>query len=111
MALQYVSLPLFPDPFYEYSISLQGVSLIFRFTYSDRSEAYFIDLLDQDNNPIVMGERLVPGYPLFKDYALFPLTGWIWMEEIAEIISEPYKVYPDKIDEYYLMWYVYDDGE
>lgn len=111
MALQYVSLPLFADPFYEYSIALQGQSLVFRFTYNDRIAGYSIDLLDQDNNPIVIGERLIPGYPIFKEYALFPLTGWVWMEEIAEIISEPYKAYPDKINEYYQMWYVYDDGE
>lgn len=111
MALQYVSLPLFNDVFYEYSISLQNQSVVLRFTYSERSEAYFFDLLDQDNNLIIGGERLVPGYPMFKDYALFPLTGWFWMEEIADIISEPYKIYPDKLDEYYRMWYVYDDGE
>lgn len=111
MTLQYVPVPLFADAYYEYSQSFQGQSFILRFIYSDRSQAYFFSLLDQDNVELVMGERLVPGYPLFKDYALFPLTGWFWMEEIAEIISEPYKVYPDKIDEYYRMWYVYDDGE
>lgn len=108
MTEKYVSLPLFPDAYYTYGIALQGVSYILEFTYNERAQLYFLSLYDADNNPIVLGEALVPNYPLFKDYALFPMTGFFWMEEKADIISEPYKVYPDSLDQYYNFWYNYE---
>ena len=33
------------------------------------------------------------------------------MEEKANILSEPYKVYPDQIHQYYNLYYIFDDGE
>lgn len=110
MALKYINLPLYPDTYYSYSIALEGNSYNLEFYYVERCESYFVSLFDENSNAIVLGERLVPNYPIFRDYALINLSGWIWMEEIAKIISEPYKVYPDKIDQYYLMYYIYDDG-
>lgn len=109
MADKYIAMPLFPDPFYTYTIAFQGDSYIFEFIYNERAKLYFINLLDADNNPIVMGESLIPNYPLFLDYAIFPLTGFIWMEEKADIVSEPYKVYPDSIDQYYSLYYIYSE--
>jgi hypothetical protein len=110
MALKYVELPLFADSYYEYSTALQDNSYILEFYFVERVQSYFFSLYDADRNPIVLGERMVPSYPMFKDYALFPLTGWIWMESIAELEDEAYLKYPDKINEYYRMYYVYDDG-
>lgn len=111
MADKYVAMPLFPDPFYTYTIAFQGDSYIFEFIYNERAKLYFINLYGADSNPIVMGEALVPNYPIFLDYALFPLTGFIWMEEKADIISEPYKVYPDSIDQYYDCFYIYNEED
>jgi len=109
--LKYIELPLFDDANYEYSTALQGTSYILEFYYVERAEGYFISLYDAERNPIILGERLVPNYPMFKDYALFPLTGWIWMENIPEIQTiDAYTLYPDKINQYYRMYYVYDDG-
>lgn len=109
MADHYIAMPLFSDAYYTYSIALQGDSYIFEFIYNERAGLYFVNLLDADNNPIVMGEALVPNYPLFFDYATFPLTGFLWMEEKADILSEPYKTYPDAIDQYYDLFYRYSD--
>lgn len=111
MADKYVAMPLFSDPFYTYTIALQDDSYIFEFIYNERSELYFINLYDADNNPIVMGAALVPNYPILLDYALFPLTGFLWMEEKADIISEPYKVYPDAVDQYYNLFYIYSEED
>lgn len=111
MAEKYVSLPLFPDADYEYSIALQGESYILRFIYNERMQLYTISLFDADSNPIVAGEALVPSHPIFLDYAIYPLTGYFYMEEKANILSEPYKTYPDQIDQYYWLYYIYDDGE
>jgi len=109
MADKYIAMPLFGDSYYTYSIAFQGLSYILEFIYNERAKLYFINLLDADNNPIVMGEALVPNYPVFLDYAIFPLTGFIWMEEKADIISEPYKTYPDAIDQYYNLFFIYSE--
>lgn len=107
MTDHYVAMSLFPDAYYTYSIPFQGDSYILEFIYNERAKLYFINLLDADNNPIVMGEALVPNYPIFLDYAIFPLTGFFWMEEKADNISEPYKTYPDSIDQYYNLFFIY----
>lgn len=108
MTTEFISLALFPDADYTYAVALQGVSYNLEFIYNERIQLYSLSLYDQNNNPIVLGEALVPNYPIFKDYALFPLTGFFWMEEKADIISEPYKVFPDSIDQYYNLFYIYE---
>lgn len=107
MTTNYVNIPLFADPFYSYSISLEGNSYTLQFLYNERAQLYFLSMLDAENNPVVLGEAVVPTYPIFRDYALPLLSGWFWLEEKANILSEPYKVYPDKLNEYYNMYYIY----
>lgn len=109
MVDKYISLPLFADPYYSYPIALQGNSYILEFIYNERTQLYSLNLYDSESNPIVLGEALVPNYPIFKDYAIFPLTGFFWMEEKADILSEPYKVYPDSLDQYYNCFYIYSE--
>lgn len=109
MVDKYVNLPLFADADYEYSIALQEDSYVLRFIYNERMKLYTINLYDADSNPIIVGEALVPNYPIFFEYALYPLTGYFWMEEKATIISEPYKVYPDNINEYYNFFYIWSE--
>lgn len=108
MADNYITLPLFSDPIYDYTFALQGDSYKLEFSYNERAKIYFISLYDAEDNPIVLGGALVPNYPIFKDYAIFPLTGFFWMEEKADITSEPYKLYPDSIDQYYNFFYIYE---
>lgn len=111
MAEKYVALPLFSDAEYEYTVALQGDSYTLRFTYNERMKLYTISLLSADLVPIVMGEALVPSYPMFFEYALYPLTGYFYMYEKANIISEPYKVYPENINEYYELVYIYESED
>lgn len=111
MAEKYVSIPLFSDVDYEYSIALQGNSYVLRFIYNERMRLYTISLYDADSNPIIIGEALVPSYPIFFEYAIYPLTGYFYLEEKANLVSEAYKLYPDKIDQYYSMFYIYNEGE
>lgn len=111
MADKYVSLPLFSDPDYEYGIALQGNSYILRFIYNERMKMYTFSLYDAEGLPIVTGEALVPSYPMFFDYTLFPLTGYFYLSEIANIETEPYKRYPDRLDKYYNFYYIYSEDE
>jgi len=107
MADHFISLPLYSDPDYNYAVNLQGQSYILDFKYNERVKLYFLSIYTADNVPVVLGVGLVPTYPITKDYALYPLTGFFWMEEKADIISEPYKVYPENIDQYYSFYYLY----
>lgn len=107
MTDHFVSLSLYPDADYNYAVNLQGQSYILDFKYNERCQLYFLSIYTAENIPVVLGVGLVPTYPITKDYALFPLTGFFWMEEKADIITEPYKTYPDKIDEYYNFYYIY----
>lgn len=108
MAEKYVSLVLSEEPFYEYSVALEGNSYILQFVYNERAQSYFLSLFTAEREPIVMGEALVPSYPIFIDYALANLTGYFYLQENATIVSEPYKTYPDKISEYYTFFYMYE---
>lgn len=105
----YVSLPLFDEPDYNYAVNLQGQSYILDFKYNERAQLYFLSVYTAENVPIILGVALVPTYPITKDNALFPLTGFFWMEEKAAILSEPYKVYPDKVNEYYNFFYTWSE--
>lgn len=105
----YVSLPLFDEPDYNYAVNLQGQSYILDFKYNERVQLYFLSVYTAENVPIILGVALVPTYPITKDKSLFPLTGFFWMEEKAAILSEPYKVYPDKVNEYYNFFYTWSE--
>lgn len=111
MADHFLALPLFSDAYYTYTVAFQGNSYILEFVYNERSSLYFINLYDADNNPMVLGEALVPNYPILADYALFPMTGFIWMEEKADITGGPYKTYPDSIDQYYNLYYLWTEDD
>lgn len=107
----FISLPLYEEPYFTYNFAAQGNSYNLEFVFNERVGLYYINLYDADNNPLVLGVALVPSYPIMKDYALSPLDGFFWMEEKSTIISEPYKQYPDKINEYYNLFYLYSEEE
>lgn len=111
MALVNINLPLYSDPYYSYAVSLQGTSYIVELIYNERCSLYFMNLLTADSVPILEGVGVVPSYPVALDYALFPLTGWFWLEPKEILLSEPYKAYPDKLDQYYNFYYSYISEE
>ena len=111
MVDRYIPLPLYEDADYNYSVNLQGESYILDFKYNERAKLYFMSLYTADNIPLVLGEALVPTFPIMKDYALNTLTGFFWMEEKANIVSEPYKLYPDKINQYYNLYFIYTEAD
>ena len=105
MADNYIRLPLYEDPDYNYAVNLQGTSYRLDFKYNERVGLYYLSLYTAENVPVVVGVGLVPSYTIMQDYALNTLTGYFWLEEKGSIISEPYKTYPDKIAQYYDLFY------
>lgn len=110
MTIKYVQIPLYDLPYYDMSITLEGVSYVLEFIYNTNMQLYTFSLLGEDREPIVLGEALVPSYPLFMDYAIQGMTGFFHMfPKETTVDTEPYKRYPDKISKYYEMVYVYEE--
>ncbi len=104
----YVDIPLLDEPFYDLSISLEGNSYIVEFTYNERMSLHTLSLYDAERNPIVLGVGLVPEYPILLDYAIPNMTGYFLLTRKPSNISEPYKVYPDQLSQYYYLVYVFE---
>lgn len=107
MTTNYISLPLFDDAFYSYSIALEGNSYVLEFKFNERMNLYVFNLYDAENNPLILGEVLVPTYPIFLDYVIPNLTGWFYLQENAAITGEPYKDFPQMLSQYYSFFYSY----
>lgn len=107
--MKYVDIPLHSYDSYRVNISLQGNSYVLEFIFNSRLNAYTLSLYDGDNQPIVLGEALLPNYPLFQDYALQNLTGAFRLIQKERILSEPYKTYPKSLSEYYYFVYTYEE--
>lgn len=108
--VNYVSLPLFPDPDYNYTVALEGNSYNIRITYNERTQLWFMALSDADSNLLLSSIGLVPNYTIMFDYVVSNLTGYFWVQEKANITAEAYKIYPDAIDQYYDFYYIYYEG-
>lgn len=107
--MKFVNLSLYDDPYYTYSVALEDNSYIIDFMYNERVQGWFIYLYDAERNPIVLGERLVPNYPIFKDYPLENLTGFFWLERKSDLLAEPYKQYPKELSQYYNFYYIFEE--
>jgi hypothetical protein len=107
MANIYVDLLLDDSPLYDYSVSLEGNSYIVEMQFNERTQLYHMSLYDADRNPVVLGAGLVPGYPIMYDYALPNLTGFFLLIQKGTLQAEPYKTFPDKLDQYYSLVYTY----
>lgn len=103
----YVDIPIIDYPIYDLTIPLEGNSYILEFTYVERMKLYTISLFDSDRNPIILGEALVPSYPIFLDYAIPNMTGAFYLLPKQSIVGEPYKEFPDQIAQYYYLVYAY----
>lgn len=60
-----IQLPVTNDPDSEAKYVLDGVSYTFRFRYNDRGGAWFFDLIDEDEDPIIYGRKITVSWPLF----------------------------------------------
>lgn len=101
-----VELPLYADADYSYFASLEQVSYKLRFYFNERMQQWIIDLYYSNGEPIVLGQALVPEYPLFFDYVI-ELTGFFWLEPIGEKKNETIS-HPLQLSEYYKLSYYYE---
>ena len=62
-----VRLPILDLPSHRYRMTLDNVEVVIRLRYNDRQAAWYLDMYDADEVPIVFGRRLSVGW--------FPLHG------------------------------------
>lgn len=61
-----VTIPTLSDgsTLYTIGIELDGVGYNFKFSYSTRENVWYLDILDDYNDPLLLGIKLVQGYYL-----------------------------------------------
>jgi len=52
----------------EFEIELAGENVFLRFDYNEQGEFFTVDLLDNAQNPIILGEKLAYGRRLWSDF-------------------------------------------
>jgi hypothetical protein len=49
---------------YDFAIELDGTTYTLGLRWNDRDSAWYLDVLDAEENPIAMGRKVVVGFPL-----------------------------------------------
>ena len=52
-------------------IELEGVQYIFNFTWNALNEFWTMDIYNRDEEPLILGIKIVPNYPLLQPYTVF----------------------------------------
>lgn len=113
MATQFVTIPLQELPYYEYSIGLEGKTYILTHRWNTREACFYFDIKTETGEPILVGLKLVPNYPIIyrNDLSDFGLAGFFYMAPInanetaveITVVTDPFQ--------YYFFGYYFDDGE
>ena|SRR5690625_2849372 len=101
-----IKLALFNSPDYFYTIPLEGVLYKIRIYYNERMKWWMIDLRKANNDPIVLGQRLSPLYPLFENYNIEGMTGWFFLSPKGKYKNETISN-PLSIHKYYNFYYYF----
>jgi len=65
-----VNLPLYDDPFYTYSAAIEGKRYIFTYRWNGRDSAWRMDIRHDNQEPIILGHKMVSSFPMMADYTL-----------------------------------------
>lgn len=107
-ALEYIKLPLYPDPDFSYTTVLDSVAYVIRMFYNTREERWCMDIRYVNNDPIILGFPVVFSYPMYLDLPT-PFKGFFLFlsnpREENEAVSNPYEIW-----KYYDLFYAYDSG-
>jgi len=100
--------PLFPEPYYSFTIDLSSETYTLTFRWNDRAEQWFMMIEDAEENVLIRNIALVPYYPLLQQYSLKEPLGEFILIPIEEsdlataFIKEPREIYKTH-------WLLYDD--
>lgn len=103
-----VNLPLHDEAHYSYNASLEDTSYKVEMNYNTRTESWAYDLYTRDNQPVLLGQSIVPNYPIASDYDI-PLSGDFWLKPLPEVAPSKAAQYPRNLNKYYSFAYEYDE--
>lgn len=113
MATVHVEIPMYNERSYTYGISLEGRSYILSFYWNRKARQWHMDLRLEDRTVILLGQALVPQYPMYVDYNLeeIGMTGYFELMpvniSIASQVGEEMSIVP----EFFKLYYVYLTGD
>lgn len=96
--MAYISLPLYADPVYDYTINLGNSSFRFEFLLNERQGIYHFNIFDANENPLYLGlpflprvytEVVLPEAP--GVFAVFPQKpDLVWEDTPFSVLFEKY---------------------
>ena len=70
------------SPVYERTVELEGVAIRYRLRFLQRQASWYLDLMDSDGVPLLVGLRLAPGVPVNWRHLIPGLPpGWFFLED------------------------------
>lgn len=113
METVYVEIPMYNERNYSYGVSLEGRSYVLSFYWNRKAKQWHMDLRLEDRTPILMGQALVPQYPMFVDYNLEELgmTGYFELMPVNVSIASKVGDEMSIVPEFFKLYYVYLTGE
>lgn len=81
--LSQIELPLYSDIYYTFTTILEQKTFNIEIQFVSFSESWNISILDEDQEPVLMNQALVPSYPIDLPYAA-GVEGFLFLEPIAE---------------------------
>lgn len=106
-------IPLYSDPYFSYSVALEGVNRTLTFKWNTRTSSWSFNVVHDDGTVIVQGIRLVLDYPILVDYRLGgkELTGYFVLVDSGDFPSNKLSTSPDALPQWYKFFYVYEIEE
>lgn len=106
--LMYKNLFLSSTPYYSFKTSLNNIQYRIVIRYQTRDTSWYMDLYSADNTPIIVSVKLVPDYPLLKDFILDSLTGFFWLSADVPANKEKFRTDPENIADFFTFRYFYE---
>lgn len=73
-------LPAFPEiPCHSFTVTLGEAQYNIRMTWRDRTQSWYMDLYDVENNPLALGKRLAPGWAPLAGTLRDPEGGYFYV--------------------------------
>lgn len=108
MAQYFEAIPLFNEYLYSMNIALNKSSYTLTFRFSQREYCWYLDVYTRDKVPLVLSTKLVPYFPLVKDFDIPELGGYFMLFPIVESNVDKLTSDPQHIADYFQLFFTYE---
>ena len=68
-----LQIPFSGEPSFKESVTLEGITYVLRFDWNDQDGYWRMSIMDAQENPLVMGIKMVIFYPLTSQYKAYSI--------------------------------------